>query len=387
MTDAVSKSEDPEIPLFVLPKHWKDANTTPREFLHRLYWSNGVDNDAPVEKQLNELKTRYDILASNIAQFLDEEELLTAAGAGEWSRTMPGFWPSQFLSAHCHTRAFGSHWGYRELSDMKWTKAQKKELVSRLDDYCVQEDFDTIVSLLRANDRAWFGKYLVAAFLMKVAVETFFLHPFWYVEPLPKGQETFTGDAEWQGVSTHGVLLEELFAQFGKVNIQFARIWRSLTTRLCNQKFYPADYEKTLRARRWARCRSLAKELLTDKVFSYLMKPITDDQVQQREEDLAHHLGSISDVAAFMHSQNPSLRFETLPDLEPCFTKASGTMDPEYEVDVAEGDTKFDGCRALLLQHPRFLRVGYLDGTNGETETVQRALVVVDFTNVPKEHH
>ncbi|KAL3495098.1 hypothetical protein BJX62DRAFT_233746 [Aspergillus germanicus] len=396
MANAISERKDQEIPLFLLPKHWRDRDITPRRFLqHHDVYDCIVDQDAPVEKQLNQLKSRYTILANNIAQFLEEEEFLTVAGAGEWARTMPGYWPEEFALVHYYASTFGYNWGYRHLDEMKWTKAQKKQLVSRLDGYCVQEDFDSIVSHPRDNDRAWFPKHLVAAFLMKTAVETFFRHPFWYIEPLPEGQESFTGDAEWQGVSPHGVVLEELFAQFGKgmlrpyhVNIQFARIWRALTTRLCNQKHHPADYEKTLRARRLVRCQSLANEILADKVFRSLMKPITDkDQVQAREDLLARHLAKISDIAANMHSQNPCLRFETLHDLEPRFTQASGTMEPEYEVDLDKGETRFDGCRTLLLQYPHVLRVGYENGMDGDTVTVQPALAVLDFTNVLKDHH
>ncbi|KAL2849379.1 hypothetical protein BJX68DRAFT_267231 [Aspergillus pseudodeflectus] len=389
MADAISKREEnQEIPLFFLPNHWRDLDISPRRFLaHHDVYDCIFDENAPAEEQLNQLKSRYTILANNIAQFLEEEELLTVAGAGEWSRTMPGYWPKEFGSAHYYASTFGFNWAYLSLSDMKWTKAQKKQLVSRLDGYCVQEDLDSIISCLREDDRAWFPKCLVAAFLMKTAVDTFFRHPFWYIEPLPKGQEFFTGDAEWQGVSPQGVVLEELLAQFKQVNIQFARIWRALTTRLCNQKYYPADYEKTLRARRRARCQSLAKEILADKVFSYLMKPITDDQIQAREDFLAHYLAKISDIAANMHSQNPCLRFETLYDLEPRFTEASGTMEPEYHVDLPKGDTKFDGCRVLLLQYPHVVRDGYENGMDGETVTVRPALAVLDFTDVPKEHH
>ncbi|KAJ0416891.1 hypothetical protein BJY00DRAFT_316448 [Aspergillus carlsbadensis] len=389
MADAIKQGEDPETSLFLLPEHWRDPDITPRRFLqHHDIFDYIVDENAPVAEQLAQLKTRYTILASHIVQFLEEEEVLTVSGADKWVRTTPGYWPDEFASAPYHAGTFAYNWGYRYLDEMKWTKAQKKQLVSRLDGYCVQEDFDSIVSRLRHNDRSWFPKYVTTAFLMKTAVETFFCHPFWYVEPLPKGQEAFTSDAEWQGVSPHGVVLEELFAQFGKVNIQFARIWRALAARLCNQKQYPADYEKTLRARRLARCQSLAKEILADKVFSCLMKPITDDdQAQTREDHLAYALGEMSNIAANMHTQNHCLRFETLHDLEPRFTQASRTMEPMYERYLAAGQTKFDGCRALLLEHPHVLRDGYANGMDGETVTVVPASALLDFTNVPKEHH
>jgi hypothetical protein len=199
MSEATSDKENPKIP--------------PRQFLqHSDVYNCLVDESAPVQTQLEQLKARYTALAHNIGQFLDEE-FLTHGSADEWARTMPGYWPEEFRFARYSARQFSHNWAYTSLSDMKWTKARKKKLVASLDGYIVQDDFDGIVSRLGRKDRAWFPVQLATAFSLKRAVEEFVQHPFWYVEVLPKGRE-ISGDAKWQGVSPYGVVLEDLFAQF-----------------------------------------------------------------------------------------------------------------------------------------------------------------------------
>ncbi|KAL3481565.1 hypothetical protein BJX99DRAFT_253487 [Aspergillus californicus] len=365
MSEATSEKEGPKIPPRQLLQHWDVYNCM-------------VNENAPVEAQLEQLKARYMTLARNIGQFLDEEEFLTLGSADEWVRTMPGYWPEEFAFARHSAGQFSHNWVYRELSDMNWTKAQKKQLVACLDGYIVPDDFDSIVSHLGRKDRLLFPFQLASAFLMKKAVEKFFQHPFWYVEVLPKGRE-ISGDAKWQGVSPYGVVLEDLFTLFKTVNIQSARIWRSLTTRLCNQKYPTADYEESLRACRLARCRSLAQEILSDKVFKPLLKPTTD--LAAREYSLARELGQISDIAANMHSQNPCLQFHTLHELPPRFNRASGTMEAYTQLKIAEeerADTRLDGRRVLLIEHPHVFRVGTLDGVGKETITVRPAAAILE---------
>ncbi|CEN60439.1 hypothetical protein ASPCAL02879 [Aspergillus calidoustus] len=374
MSEATSEKEDPKIP--------------PRQFFqHTNVYNCMVDESAPVETQLEQLKARYIALAHNIGQFFDEEEFLTSHTPDEWARTMPAYWPKEFHYAWYCAGAFSHNWAYKSLSDMKWTKAQKKQLVASLDGYIVQEDFDSIISRLSHRDCSGFPDRLATAFLMKRVIKEFFQHPFWYVEVLLEGRE-ISGDAEWQGVSPYGVVLEDLFAQFQTVNIQYARIWRSLTTRLCNQKDRPADYEKNLRARRWARCRSLAQQLLVDNVFKHLLKPTTD--LAARENLLARELGQISDIAANMHSQNPCLRYHTLHDLSPRFDRASGTMKAytHVEVEAAEWqdrweggqgiDTSLDGRRPLLIEHPYVFRVGNLYGVEEEEMAICPAPAILE---------
>jgi hypothetical protein len=200
MSEATSEKEDPKIP--------------PRQFFqHTNVYNCMVDESAPVETQLEQLKARYIALAHNIGQFFDEEEFLTSHTPDEWARTMPAYWPKEFHYAWYCAGAFSHNWAYKSLSDMKWTKAQKKQLVASLDGYIVQEDFDSIISRLSHRDCSGFPDRLATAFLMKRVIKEFFQHPFWYVEVLPEGRG-ISGDAEWQGVSPYGVVLEDLFAQF-----------------------------------------------------------------------------------------------------------------------------------------------------------------------------
>ncbi|KAL2829763.1 hypothetical protein BDW59DRAFT_158936 [Aspergillus cavernicola] len=262
------------------------------------------------------------MLAIHIEQLMIEDEYMKKA-LSEWAYTLPGCWPDDFFSLFAASGGFAFNWACRDLEKQSLTQAQKKQLVRSLDGYCVQEDFDSIISRLSSYHQKMILSTFTSAFLVKTAIGKFFQHPFWYVE-IPSQRET-REEAPWLGVSYYGTVLEEISSRFEEVNPVFGRIWRSLTTRLCTSLNYDQakdrSFGEALQALRHARCRSLASEILADKIFQCLLKP-TDDP-SKREDSLSFCLAKLSDIAVGMLSQHPVLKFHTLHELEPRFHHAS----------------------------------------------------------------
>jgi hypothetical protein len=94
------------------------------------------------------------------------------------------------------------------------TKRQKKDINGSLKGYCVQDDFDNIFSRLNDEHKKSILETFAKMFLVKMVVDNFFKHPFWYVEYLPKGIPEACDEAPWQGVLPEGAALERFMSRF-----------------------------------------------------------------------------------------------------------------------------------------------------------------------------
>jgi hypothetical protein len=120
------------------------------------------------------------------------------------------------------------------------------------------------------------------------------------------------------------------------------------------------NFGKALAARRRARCRSLAKGILSNQAFLSLLKP-TDDPAR-RKEALGVLLARISDTIVPMLSQEPSLELRTLDELEPTYHHTSRTLEAEWCHFLSlhpdnPPSPRLDGSRVLFIEHPFALRV------------------------------
>ncbi|GKZ24934.1 hypothetical protein AbraIFM66951_011791 [Aspergillus brasiliensis] len=105
----------------------------------------------------------------------------------QWSSCCPAQWSTAisavFLSPYT--------WVYNHIhrDPSRLSTQQKKEIVSRLDGYCVQEDFDDITSSLPESARKSFLGKMVQLLLAKECISRFFTNPFWYLVPDPGTEE------------------------------------------------------------------------------------------------------------------------------------------------------------------------------------------------------
>lgn len=69
------------------------------------------------------------------------------------------------------------------------SKEQKRQIISSLDGYCVQEDFDTLVSRVPYFMRDQIPAILAKLFLVKHVITQFLENPFWYLSASPEDHD------------------------------------------------------------------------------------------------------------------------------------------------------------------------------------------------------
>ncbi|KAL4944687.1 hypothetical protein BDV06DRAFT_220090 [Aspergillus oleicola] len=141
----------------------------------------------PLEEQVKWLKERHKVVANYFGYLMNEEGYMKNAAG--WVHAFPGQWPQDWGLIHMYARQFSDNWAYDDFAEAKLTQDQKKKLVATLDGYCVQEDFDSIVSSLNFVQQQEPAKTLAGTFIIKTVVDKFFEHPFWYVEAIPAGAQ------------------------------------------------------------------------------------------------------------------------------------------------------------------------------------------------------
>ncbi|KAL3466944.1 hypothetical protein BJX64DRAFT_284093 [Aspergillus heterothallicus] len=329
----------------------------PQELMHSRH-----DETLPLEEQVKFMADRHRVLSDFIGYLVDEKDYME--NAVEWTGVFPADWTDHFEKILSDTWSFAAEYGYTDSAEKRLTKRQKKEVIASLKGYCVQEDFDSTLSRLNDHHKKSILETFAKIYLVKIVVDNFFKHPFWYVEYLPPGAPETCDEAPWQGVSPEGAVLEQMMSRFEQINPEYGRIWRNLTVRLCNSMYCRLDddinFGKALAARRRARCRSLAKEILSNQTFLSLLKP-TDDPAR-REEALGSRLVDISDTIVPMLSQEPSLELRTLDELEPKYHHTSKTLEAEWCHFLSQNtdhipSPRLDGSRVLFIENPFALRV------------------------------
>ncbi|KAL4806095.1 hypothetical protein BDV18DRAFT_160163 [Aspergillus unguis] len=320
------------------------------------------DENATPEEKIRFRTDRQAAMAQYIAYLLDEEDCMK--WADQWVRVFPSEWPEEW---QFHTPFRSTVW---------------EELIASLEGYCVQENFDSVVSRLSPDHKSSILQIFATTFLMKTAIEKFFKHPFWYVEALPMGTPGEYEEAPWQGVSPEGALLERLLSRFEEVHPKYARIWRNVTNRLCNATYREhgedITFGKALKARRQARCYALAKQMLADKVFQCMLK--STDDFASREKDLGSALANMVEVIVPMLSQDPILKFRMLDEIEPQFHDSHKGMEADFHhyLDPETDDRhRLDGQRVLIIQYPFAVKI-WSNAKEGEEDTVCKASAIME---------
>jgi hypothetical protein len=156
------------------------------------------DETMPLGEQVKFMAERHKVLSDFISYLIDEKDYMEHAL--EWTGVFPGDWASQFSTILSDTYSFARIYGYRDSAEKSLTKRQKKQVIASLKGYCVQEDFDSILSRLNDEHKKSILETFAKIFLVKMVVDNFFKHPFWYIEYLPQGAPETCDEAPWQGV-------------------------------------------------------------------------------------------------------------------------------------------------------------------------------------------
>lgn len=139
----------------------------------------------------------------------------------EWDIILPSHFPKEFTDIIIYwTWNWGVLWGGNDATALN--KEQKQQVITSLDGYIVQEDFDSIHARLHPEMQCQFLMALTETFLNKTAIDTFFRNPFWYVDEDAQVDDNHE-DVTWDGVSPLGEKLGKLHGRFqqGSLPISF----------------------------------------------------------------------------------------------------------------------------------------------------------------------
>ncbi|KAL5340610.1 hypothetical protein BJX70DRAFT_396591 [Aspergillus crustosus] len=255
-----------------------------------------------------------------------------------------------------HAADWPELWGAIEL--------MKEDLITCLQDFCVQDDFDSIVSRLSPVHRKGVLVIFAKVYLMKTIVENFLSHPFWYAEGLSPEEKVDTRKAPWVGVTPDGRVLERFLARFEEEDPLYARHWRNATARLCNS-MYDEDgrnpFGEILRSRRHARCHSLASKILQNNTFRCLLaRSASSKDTDNRKNGLGNCLTQALDHIIKMVSSQSDIKFRKFDDLDPQLLHKSEIMEAHYlhKLQKAEDDVRkvvdirLDGHKVLIIGQP-----------------------------------
>lgn len=144
-------------------------------------------------------------------------------------------------------------------------------------------------------------------------------------------------------------------------------------------------FGKAIQARRNAKCKALARNLLENKTFLCLLKPT--EETDQREGNLVWILQHISQSAVDMQAQVPILGFKTLGDLGDRFEGSSDTFQalPFCFPRLHEGKSRLDGHRVLGITCPYVFRTINCPEYEKEVELVHKAKALIEENPPGKE--
>lgn len=361
------------------------------------------DDDMRMEDQVKHLKARVkdlEIYARNTMRttgYLKGDFL-------EWDIVLPSHFPYEFEGILIWAWNWSVTWGGSEITAL--TKEQKERVITSLDGYIVQEDFDSIHGRLHPDMQARFLETLTEAFLNKTVIDLVFRNPFWYVDEDCQVDDNHEG-VTWDGISPLGEKLGKLHERFQqgappipcppalhaninlKVENEYAQVWRSVTTRLCNStrmgQTRNFNFGKATQARRNAKCEVLARSLLENETLLCLLKPTED--IDQREGNLVWILQHIAQKAVDMLAQTPVLGFKTMSDLGDRFEWSSDTFQslPFCWAQPHEGKSRLDGQRVLGITCPYVFRTVNCPEYEKEIELVHKAKALIEENPPGKE--
>ncbi|KAL5335940.1 hypothetical protein BJX70DRAFT_401129 [Aspergillus crustosus] len=338
------------------------------------------DEAAPIEEQLKFMKARHETLAEQLGTWIEDDHFMKVAA--DWADTTPGYWSDTWDDIHSYARSFAYHYCCKDSTKETLTKKQKKQVIARLDGYCVKRDFDDLVSRLNLYHQKSIFERFTSTYLMKVVVEKLFQHPFWYAEA-EQSNEQEEKDATFQNITSDGAVLERFLARFEEIDPIYARIWRNIGIRFCNSMYSTAgenpSFAQALKDRRWRKCHLLAKQLLADEIFKCLLEPTSNPT--EREKTLGNHLGHMSDRIMGMLSQNPTIKFRTLNQLEPqfCYGQNYTETDLQHGFDRDEVNTRLDGREVLMIQCPSVVyHLVDESGENPEEHPICKASAIIE---------
>ncbi|GLA05881.1 hypothetical protein AnigIFM60653_006402 [Aspergillus niger] len=259
-----------------------------------------------------------------------------------------------FESVFVRVRTWATMWGKGEsLSHL--SDSDKQAIIASLDEYCVQEDWDSILLNLPPAARANFGLILVETMLNQFICTKFIDSPFWFMD----GKINAT-DSETQ--SDFHKRFQYVYEKLIQVSRQDAAWWKSIIVGKLNDEpcvmnnIPPTPVGRTTVKHRTALVKTYTDELMRSRLFQLLLRdPVTKYKRYQRKNDLRLLLECAAQTV--IHADGGlygNTNIVRLPDL-PKFNHWSGQM---IVHPFHAGFEPVEGSRVLIVTRPSY---SYID--------------------------
>ncbi|CAK96526.1 NADH:flavin oxidoreductase / NADH oxidase family protein [Aspergillus niger] len=340
VSEIVEQTQDPEKETLILPEKGPTPQITVEDF-----------NNKYVERSLN---------------FYD----LHSTRAIDYEQTYPRRWPEEIQ--HAFGMALDWARNYAERKHANLSMEQKRDLVSSLDGYCIQNNFDTIVSSLPRSLHNMCLTQLVYLLLVKECISRFFTNPFWYLVPDPERG----GDADDKGklptnAPVFGAQIFNLYERMRESDPAAAQLWRLWTTRFSHPD-HKFGYDMI--AHRDSVADRICEEILGQEPVKSLLRSTDKSVLDRARIDLQKFFRPAAELSVKISCQLQYLEFRFLNTLDPVFHHPSAEIDLAEDYGGATKEPCFDGRRILFLEFPAMYVCG--DSRDPFYRGVQRKAVV-----------
>ncbi|KAI2995947.1 hypothetical protein CBS147346_9667 [Aspergillus niger] len=268
---------------------------------------------------------------------------------------------------------------------------EKHEIITSLDGYCVQEDWDSIHSLLPPGTREHMGPVLGATMLYQFIFSKLIDSPFWFLDGKISPTDA-DGDPQFH------LRLQYLYERIREASVYKAAWWKSVTIGECNARSAfdnnPANtgLAQGTAVQRKAMVKSLTDELLGRRVFQLLLRPLEyKEDVSLRHEQLHRILQDAVDTILYTEGgMFGNTTVERLPDL-PVFIHKSDRSIPHMHhftsPQITPTFAALDGGRALIVTRPGLVYSQMQSlgrGRNFPPERVMKAEVLAEVKRPTK---
>ncbi|GKZ34161.1 hypothetical protein AbraIFM66950_004345 [Aspergillus brasiliensis] len=258
----------------------------------------------------------------------------------QWSSCCPAQWSDAISAVFLSSYFWVYNFIHRDPSRL--SQQQKKELISRLDGYCVQEDFDDIASRLPESARKSFLGKVVQLLLAKECISRFFTNPFWYLVPDP-------GTEENSNMSTtgFGAQIFTLYENIRASDPSAAHPWRLWTTRFSNPR---DEFGKAMSAHRKVMVNKICEEFLDQDLLRSLLKSSDETAFHDALVHLQECFYDAAQTSVVISSNLGYLELATLDSLGPVYSSDKMTLAPFWDPDTSE--KRLNGSRILFIDFP-----------------------------------
>ncbi|PYH68028.1 uncharacterized protein BO88DRAFT_416394 [Aspergillus vadensis CBS 113365] len=255
----------------------------------------------------------------------------------DYQHAYPKEWPTEIQ------RPFGLalDWA-RKHAERKHTKLsveQKRDLISSLDGYCIQNDFDTIVSRLPRESQNDCLTHLVHLLLVKECISRFFTNPFWYLVPNPRP----VNDGDDKG---------NLAANASEFGAQILELFERM------REYHKLGYDMI--AHRDSVADKICEEVLGQELVKLLLRSTVKCDLDRAFLDMQKVFRSAAELSVKISCNLERLEFKTLNNLGHAFHHPSAEIELAEDYGGAEKEHCFDDRQILFLEFPAMYCCGDL---------------------------